>query len=72
MAIWYAGVTGYEGARDPIMRNEMISQLRKKAESSNVGNPGLIVILVPDGSQDSVMDRLVPVLNEHDYQEGLA
>lgn len=64
MSLWYGGVTDAVGANDPIMRNAMISDLRKKCEASNVGKPALIVILVPDGSQDSVMDRLVPILNE--------
>lgn len=64
MSLWFGGVTDATGAKDPIARNAMISSLRKQAEASNVGTPALIVILVPKGTEDAVMDRLVPVLNE--------
>lgn len=63
---YYALVANADGTRDAIGRNSAIGEARRFAAASNIGEPAMVVVMVPKGTEDEALERIAKALTEPD------
>lgn len=61
---WMCLVADEDGTRAAVDRNTAISELRRRAAASNIGDPAMVLFMVPAGTEDAVADLLKATLDE--------
>lgn len=69
---YYMLVANADGARAAVDRNAAISQMRRQAIESNIGEPAMLFIAVPSGTEDEAAALVKAALDSPDDEGGEA